>query len=165
MAYKRYRKLSTVKKKLAGDAIDFCVDKFLKRMSDTLTITIKGDELLMENESIYGDCDYQEDHDTKNPKEFTIRVDTECNLTKFLHTIMHEMVHVKQYAKGELRYLQDRGNVKPMTFRWKQRRINSKHRNYYDLPWEIEAHGRELGLVIQFLDAYPDWNEFIEVVI
>ena len=31
--------------------------------------------------------------------------------------------------------------------------------NYWDLPWEIEAHGRERGLYVRFTEAAGIGNE------
>jgi hypothetical protein len=56
------------------------------------------------------------------------------------------MVHVKQYARGEL-YVGAR-NAK---HRW-QGKWMSENVNYWDHPWEIEAHGRESGLFIQYAE-------------
>jgi hypothetical protein len=55
-----------------------------------------------------------------------------------METVAHEMVHVKQYAKGELTEQS-----------WQGKLINPKQ-EYWDQPWEIEAHGREVGLFIQW---------------
>jgi hypothetical protein len=63
-----------------------------------------------------------------------------------METIAHEMVHVKQYSKGELVDL-SRSN----STRW-QNNIIDKSTNYWDLPWEIEAHGKELGLFIRWAE-------------
>ena len=57
----------------------------------------------------------------------------------------HELVHVKQYVMGELSMRREglcyRGvhyDVKTLT-------------EYFELPYEIEAYGREKGLLIAFL--------------
>jgi hypothetical protein len=31
--------------------------------------------------------------------------------------------------------------------------INPKKVSYWDLPWEIEAHGREVGLFVRWCEA------------
>ena len=65
-----------------------------------------------------------------------------------LKTLAHELVHVKQYVMGELSVrrgdLHYRGvhyDVKPLT-------------EYFELPYEIEAYGREKGLLIAFLSFW-----------
>jgi hypothetical protein len=69
------------------------------------------------------------------------------NLSRKLRTICHEMVHVKQYAKGEMKQM------------WKPARTTkfqgvyfSDDMDYWDTPWEIEAFGRESGLYTRWVD-------------
>ena len=60
---------------------------------------------------------------------------------RVLRTLAHELVHVKQYIVGELSW-RDAGLL------WKGVNHNPKNLlHYYDLPYEIEAHGREYGLL------------------
>ena len=69
-----------------------------------------------------------------------------CILTPLtlLETLAHEMVHVKQYARREL---------KPRVDCWMGKTYNPKKVSYWDLPWEIEAHGRETGLFVRYCEA------------
>jgi hypothetical protein len=53
------------------------------------------------------------------------------------------MVHVKQYARRELH---------PSKEAWLGKTINPKKVSYWDLPWEIEAHGREVGLFVRYCE-------------
>jgi hypothetical protein len=57
-------------------------------------------------------------------------------------TLMHELVHVKQYVNSELfDYVDGRTRWKGAIYE------NSKDmESYYDSPWEIEAYGRTEGL-------------------
>jgi len=57
------------------------------------------------------------------------------------------MVHVKQYAKGELK-----DYVRMNKTKWRDEIIESDELDYWDQPWEIEAHGRERGLYFRFLN-------------
>jgi len=50
-------------------------------------------------------------------------------------TLAHEMVHVKQYARGQITH----GKNLKSKF-WMGQRIKSQ---YYDSPWEIEAYSKE----------------------
>ena len=38
--------------------------------------------------------------------------------------------------------------------RWKGSDYTREATDYYDLPWEIEAHGRECGLFIQWAENH-----------
>ena len=56
------------------------------------------------------------------------------------------MVHVKQYAKNELHeYTMKKGH------RYKGEFFSDKL-DYWDEPWEIEAHGRETGLFVRWAE-------------
>lgn len=64
-------------------------------------------------------------------------------------TLAHEMVHVKQYATGELR-----DYVKSTSLnRWQGKIIDDSKISYWDRPWEIEAFGREFGLYARFKES------------
>ena len=62
----------------------------------------------------------------------------------FITTVAHEMVHVKQYVKGELVNIEE-------------------DIDYWDRPSEIEAHGREVGLFIRWCEqerlAHMKWTQ------
>jgi hypothetical protein len=58
------------------------------------------------------------------------------------------MVHVKQYAKGELK-----DYLRVNKCKWKGKIIDSDAVDYWDHPWEIEAHGREKGLYVKYLES------------
>lgn len=150
------RKLDPIHKKMGKDAIEFCVRKFLSRIRNPLTIMLHGQNNLMAHQGIYASCD-RVDWEEKTAREFVIKIDTSLPIEIFLSSLMHEMIHVKQYAKGELGvYARD-----PSFSRWKGEKINREKLSYYDEPWEIEAHGYEVGLVQQFLDEKPEWNNFV----
>ena len=81
------------------------------------------------------------------------RTDAEVAL-EILKTLGHELVHVKQYAKGEL-----------TTDRTGALRYNGVHYyvnnllEYFDLPYEIEAYGREKGLLVGFLAIWKNLED------
>jgi len=72
--------------------------------------------------------------------EFELEIHKGMRLRRLLETVAHEMVHVKQYARKELQ--QD--SV------WQGKTYNPEKVDYWDLPWEIEAHGREVGLFVRW---------------
>ena len=75
---------------------------------------------------------------------------------EILKTLGHELVHVKQYVRGELST--DRNGLL---------RYNGVHYDpqnlleYFDLPYEIEAYGREKGLLIGFLAVWKEIEELL----
>lgn len=84
--------------------------------------------------------------DARRHREFTITLEDFRGYTYMLHSLAHEMVHVKQYARGELRDYDDGVD----TYSWLGEKRDWSDVDYWDLPWEIEAHGRERGLYFRY---------------
>jgi hypothetical protein len=59
-------------------------------------------------------------------------LDSQLAPEKLVDVLSHEMVHVKQLAKGRLKY-------KGKKIYWKGNFVNHKKLSYYDHPWEHEA--------------------------
>jgi len=114
---------------------NFCVTKLMPRMK-TLNITIR----LTSPNGAMGYC-----LELDNNRTYEIEVDRTLTLRKLLETVAHEMVHVKQYARRELH---------PVHNSWMGKTYNPKTVDYWDLPWEIEAHGREIGLFVRWAEKY-----------
>lgn len=64
---------------------------------------------------------------------------------RLLHSLAHEMVHVKQFFKKELGIIENK---------WKGQKV--LHSEYYRFPWEIEAEGLGWGLYALLLNECPD---------
>ena len=86
---------------------------------------------LCEREKVVGMCSWSEDN--IRPRVFEIEIDKDLDDRELIKTVCHEMVHVKQYAKGELR---ERYAPRHSLF-WKSRRANGY--KYDNMPWELEA--------------------------
>ena len=79
--------------------------------------------IAMRNRGVYGDCMYEDDRD------FTIRFDTTLPQNEIVATLLHELVHVKQYLH--------------------------KEEMYYDLPYDERPHEIEaLAKEKQLTEAY-----------
>lgn len=121
----------------------YMVKKLLPRVRN-LTVYIDFQKNLEENEGIIA---YAMD---LNDRCFEIGVDKELmtnhGIREFASALCHEMVHVKQYLRGELKYL--RGKEL-----WKGRDCTDME--YMEQPWEKEAYKMqdELALTI--------WNEIL----
>jgi hypothetical protein len=127
---------------------EFCVKKLMPRLYGKLSIKIQLICRLTEKESLAGDCIWEDDS-CNRPREFTIRIDSTQDETAMMETVAHEMVHVKQYARGELKDFFSTNKV----CKWQGGNINISKMDYYDQPWEIEAHGREKGLYMRWLSS------------
>lgn len=145
MLLKTVGKPNKVPTKLCKDAVKWYGKKLLgERLYHNVEITIDFDDAEL-GENTYGFCDWNDDN--HRARDFTITVHPDLGKRNMLLVLAHEMVHVKQYAKGEMKdYLRAR------RVKWKGKVYNDKNINYWDLPWEIEAHGREKGLYYRFLE-------------
>ena len=126
-----------------------------KRLRDNIMIDIH-----LKHHSNEGEAKLHEDTNRYRPRAFRIYLDhhrMETNemtgetrtdmewFVEILKTLAHEIVHVKQYVLGELRW-RDAGLL--------YKGINHEPDNlkeYFELPYEIEAYGREKGLLYGFL--------------
>lgn len=128
-------------KKLVRSITEFCGKKLLgNRLADNITIKIRLSNSLRKDSGLLGWC-------TPNTlRDFEVAADTAQSIEKILKTIAHEMTHIKQFAKRELTNFQ-------RTPKWHGEEVNDSTVDYYDLPWEIEAHGREEGLYNCWLDT------------
>ena len=84
--------------------------------------------------------------DPVKPRKFVMEIDAGLSLERTLEMLAHEMVHVKQFATGEL---VDSSSGK--TVKWQGKRVSVRDdEGYWTLPWEIEAYGRQPGLYARF---------------
>ena len=117
-----------------------------KKLQNRITIN-----MFVRKSSSRGSCEV--DLGAKNPRVFDIILSPDENgEVSIVQILAHEMVHLKQFALGELRMM-SRCN------KWKGKKWESKSDeldNYYDSPWEIEAFGREEGLFVRFALEYED---------
>ena len=130
-------------------AVRFYVDQYftkaaIKRLeSITLAFRKMSDGEL-------GNAHYEE-NGRKLPCEFTIEFNNDNRdipVRDHLHTLMHEMTHVKQYADGrlKLRHLHDL---------WEGQRFDPT-KDYWSQPWEVEAQGIEVSAYQLFTEKHPE---------
>jgi hypothetical protein len=67
----------------------------------------------------------------KQPKRIT-----KSSLMDIGVTLAHEMVHVRQLAKGQMKFLPNQARI------WMGKRYN-KRTHYLDQPWELDAFARQ----------------------
>jgi hypothetical protein len=73
----------------------------------------------------------------RNQKEFTIHLDQDLTIPQMLKVVAHEAVHIKQFIGNE--HINEQNDS------------SNRIHPYWDDPLEIEAYGRELGLVIMWI--------------
>lgn len=115
------------------------------RLYKNISIDIIGHEGLIDGYA-NGMCTWEDTY--VKPRDFSIEINTEQDDVSFYTALAHEMVHVKQFAREEIKE-----RFKPnYTKLWYGKIVDTKKVNYWDLPWEIEANGRQEGMVIRFCD-------------
>ena len=76
-----------------------------------------------------GYCSMEDD----TRRMFTIEIHKNLKLRQLIMTLIHEMVHVKQFARNEMDDFRVNGR-----YRWKSGSV-PRNVTYYDMPWEKEA--------------------------
>lgn len=126
------------KRQLASDVIEFCIEKLMPRMK-TLYISVDLVDELQDDAVGYIDC--------IDSRQFDIEILNNVSIEEFITSICHEMVHVKQYARGETK------DVNSFTKSWKGEEYIaafSTVAEYMNFPWEKEAYGLQEELFQQF---------------
>lgn len=122
-------------REIVEEAVVWYTKKFLPRVRK-LEINIRLKNL---GPDYHGFCSRFDD------REFFIELNSKCSVFELVATAIHEMIHVKQYVKYEMMDLHT-GSV-----RWKTRPINPDNLDYWDHPWEKEAHRNDEKLAKEFL--------------
>lgn len=137
---------SSSQKKRVRSMVEFCADSLMPRLKHKLDIRV---ELKTSNGGLgenLGTCIWEDTND--RPRSFVIEASSSVNMRTLLITVAHEMVHVKQFARNEQKHMLMVNKVK-----WMGKTVNTDKVNYWELPWEIEANGRETGLFINWCVA------------
>jgi hypothetical protein len=112
------------------DAVNFFSDQlFSTKLSKHLVIELELKSYFKD----HGDCEVLEYNSQRKPRSFKIRLRKKKSHKSLIKTLAHELVHVKQFALGEMSEFHDR---------WRDG-VDHKETDYYDLPWEIEARMME----------------------
>jgi hypothetical protein len=124
---------------------EFILNKFFtKPKQKKLNIVVTFKKGLFDETNQYANCVWEDEH--YRPFDFTIQIDPDQKIQLLLNSLAHELVHVKQWAKGEFYQLQRELSV----YKFNGQRWDTSKVDYWDTPWEIEAHGRAIGLVVQW---------------
>jgi hypothetical protein len=138
--------LTPKERKILKMATHFYASRLMSdRLSNTLEISVNVIKDFYVKNKILGEAFPKDDVlGLPSNKQFVINLEWNNKLGKrVLQCLAHEMVHVKQYAKGELKFHEKRNLV---TFQREQYQGDE----YWESLWEIEAYGREVGLYQKF---------------
>jgi hypothetical protein len=123
-------------KRLCEDVVSWFVSKYLPRHKLEIEVLHRG----MKRESAYGYCDVAGRH--YNPREFLIELDTHMDKETYTKTLIHELYHVLQFCKGELKLKSSKRYYKGECM---------EDLEYYEQPHEIAARWNERILYQQYL--------------
>ncbi len=124
------------KRRLTEDVVHFCIQEMMPRM-ETLDIYVHLDKLPEAD----GYCL------AITNREFHLEIEKTLTEDDFITAVCHEMVHVKQFARGETR------DVNMFTKQWKGTEYLSAYSTideYMRLPWEKEAYEMQETLLKRF---------------
>tara|TARA_B100001094_G_scaffold32755_1_gene27229 strand:- start:54720 stop:55139 length:420 start_codon:yes stop_codon:yes gene_type:complete len=115
-------------KRRCKDAVMWFMAKYMPRHKIDIEVHHRG----LLREGVYGWCSVTDnDH---RPRCFLIEIHNRLDIEQYLRVLFHELVHVHQHVKGDLR---DKGSLRL----WKG--VDYSESDYQDQPWEIEAHRTE----------------------
>lgn len=121
-----------------------------KRLRDNIHLKIRFNSKL----NVWAFASIVEFNASNKPREFLIEIHPWIGAKEILRTLAHEMVHIKQYVKGE---------TNDTLSKWKGVPIDPDTIDYYHHPWEMEAYSIETGLFTKFVVKEQLWNVFEEI--
>ena len=132
------------KRKLVKNASRWMLGYTLgNRLASNITLKINITEKLKDS-NFYGSVVWEDDN--HRPRMYDMEL---CNYLKdsmLFRVIAHEIVHIKQYATGDLKDLATHADY----CKWKNTLVQAEGRgsgSYFDLPWEVEAR-QEQGKIL-----------------
>jgi hypothetical protein len=116
------------RRRRCNSVVSWFLSKYLPRHHISLDILHRG----LRREQVYGYCSVF--GDIYRPREFLIEIDPKLDLELYTKTIIHELIHVRQWVHGLLKERKGKTYFK---------NINCEDLDYDHYPHEIEAHGLE----------------------
>ena len=123
-------------KRVCTDVTSWFLNKFLPRHKIYVEILHRG----LKREYAYGYCDYT--GESYRPREFLIELDTYMDQELYIKTLLHELVHLRQWVTGTLRAKRGKRYYGS---------TNVEELDYEDQPHEIEARSYEVPLYLEYL--------------
>jgi hypothetical protein len=124
------------RKRLCEDVTTWFLNKFLPRHKIRVEILHRG----LKREGAYGYCDFV--GESYRPREFLIELDTHMNEELYIQTLIHELVHLRQWVVGSLRFRSGKMYYGKECV---------EDYEYWSHPHEIEAREQEETLYLEYL--------------
>ena len=115
--------------KFQREIVHKVIEWTIKRLKLTRMSSLDIHIILRKLRGVDGLCSTEDD----SKRTFIIEAHKTLGLRQLIMTLIHEMVHVKQFARNEMDDFPINGRQ-----RWKSGTV-SKNVSYYDMPWEKEA--------------------------
>ena len=116
------------RKRRCEDAVAWFLTKYLPRHHIYIEMLHRG----LRREQSYGYCSVS--GTIYKPREFLIEIDPKLDIELYTKTIIHELVHLRQWVQGVLKERRGKMYYKD---------IKCEDLDYWEQPHEIEAHGLE----------------------
>lgn len=124
------------RKRLCQDVTTWFLNKFFPRHKIYVDIVHRG----LKREHVFGYCDVI--GESYRPRDFLIELDTYMSEESYIKTLLHELVHLKQWVDGSLRFRYGKMCYckEPV-----------ENYEYWYQPHEIEAREQEELLYLEYL--------------
>ena len=101
-------------------------------------------------EDALGFCDIDSDYgDINRPRDFSIDLQSHLPQELYIITLLHELVHLRQWVRGQLKYRSGR-------LLFNTQRVSEIP--YHNQPHEIEAYALEYSLYLDYMfDTTGNW--------
>ena len=129
------------RKRRAEDAVRWFLQKYLPRHHIYIEMLHRG----LRREESYGYCSVS--GEIYRPREFLIEIDPKLDLELYTKTILHELIHLRQWVQGALKERRGKMYYKD---------IKCEDLDYWELPHEVEAHYLE---EVYYNDYLLDTNQ------
>jgi hypothetical protein len=124
------------RKRVCEDVTSWFLNRFFPRHKITVDIVHRG----LNRECVYGYCDVV--GETYRPRHFLIELNTHMDQELYIKTLLHELVHLRQWVVGSLRLRSGK------MYYGKECMENV---DYWEQAHEIEAREQEETLYVEYL--------------
>jgi hypothetical protein len=121
-----------------------------KKLRDNLEIIIKFNDKM----KYFGLANIEDYNNSGKPRSFLLEIHPWIGAKEILRTLAHEMVHVKQFVRGE---------TNENLSKWMGVPIDSDTIDYYHQPWEMEAYSIEIGMFTKYVVKKQLWKVFKDI--
>ena len=131
------------RKRTCEDVTSWFLNKFFPRHKITVDIVHRG----LKRECVNGYCDYV--GQSYRPRDFLIELDTYMDEETYTRTLLHELVHLRQWVMGSLRSKDGKMYYGKECM---------EDYEYWHQPHEIEAREQEETLHLEYLFDKNGWT-------